>query len=287
MSLGGTNHRAIGVVKKQAQVLRRLIDWHKIGNAQQIRDCPVLVIDDESDHASINTGKKMDRDELTRINGLIVELLATFPRCGYVGYTATPFANVLTHPDFPENLYPRSFIYPLDPPRDYFGAERIHGRQPLSTDEADEDCDGLPLIRTVPVAELAHLKPGGRKLDGFKLVLVRQAGEGGQLYGSVSARDIADALIEHKFKVERTQVVLANPIKVLGVTKIPVRLHADVKVIVEVTIARSMEKADLEAAQAASMLERPEDAEKLLGAPAQPEAEGADTATDEEEASAA
>ncbi|MSQ85686.1 MAG: 50S ribosomal protein L9 [Alphaproteobacteria bacterium] len=125
------------------------------------------------------------------------------------------------------------------------------------------------------------------KLDGFKLVLVRQAGEGGQLYGSVSARDIADALIEHKFKVERTQVVLANPIKVLGVTKIPVRLHADVKVIVEVTIARSMEKADLEAAQAASMLERPEDAEKLLGAPAQPEAEGADTATDEEEASAA
>ena len=125
------------------------------------------------------------------------------------------------------------------------------------------------------------------KLDGFKLVLVRQAGEGGQLYGSVSARDIADALIEHKFKVERTQVVLANPIKVLGVTKIPVRLHADVKVIVEVTIARSMEKADLEAAQAASMLERPEDAEKLLGAPAQPAAEGADTAPDEEEASAA
>jgi large subunit ribosomal protein L9 len=116
------------------------------------------------------------------------------------------------------------------------------------------------------------------KLDGFKLVIVRQAGEGGQLYGSVSARDIADALIEQKFKVERTQVALANPIKTLGVNKVPVRLHADVKVTVEVTVARSMEKADLEAAQAANatMLERAEDAEKLLGA-AKPEGEEAPT----------
>ncbi|MSO98307.1 MAG: 50S ribosomal protein L9 [Rhodospirillaceae bacterium] len=120
------------------------------------------------------------------------------------------------------------------------------------------------------------------KLDGFKVVVVRQAGEGGQLYGSVSARDIADALVEQKFKVERTQVVLANPIKTLGVSKVPVRLHADVKVTVEVTVARSMEKADLEAAQAASMLERAEDAEKLLVAagavPAEAEAEAAPAA---------
>ncbi|MBL8644604.1 MAG: 50S ribosomal protein L9 [Rhodospirillaceae bacterium] len=113
------------------------------------------------------------------------------------------------------------------------------------------------------------------KLDGFKLVLVRQAGEGGQLYGSVSARDIADALNAEKFKVERTQVALANPIKTLGVTKIPVRLHADVKVTVEVTVARSMEKADIDAAQAANLLERPEDAEKLLNASAPAEAEEA------------
>jgi large subunit ribosomal protein L9 len=103
------------------------------------------------------------------------------------------------------------------------------------------------------------------KLDGHKLVIVRQAGEGGQLYGSVSARDIADALIAEGFKVERTQVALANPIKVLGMVKVPVRLHADVKVTVEVTVARSLEKADIDAAQAANMLERAEDAEKLLG----------------------
>lgn len=118
------------------------------------------------------------------------------------------------------------------------------------------------------------------KLDGFKVVIVRQAGEGGQLYGSVSARDVADALNENKFKVDRMQVVLANPIKTLSVTKIPVRLHADVKVTVEVTVARSLEKADLDAAQAASMLERAEDAEKLMGeaAPAEGEAEAEATA---------
>jgi large subunit ribosomal protein L9 len=113
------------------------------------------------------------------------------------------------------------------------------------------------------------------KLDGYKLVIVRQAGEGGQLYGSVSARDIADALIEEKFKIERTQVALPNPIKTLGVTKVPVRLHADVKVIVEVTVARSLEKADIDAAQAANLLERPEDAEKLLNAAAPAEGEEA------------
>ncbi len=120
------------------------------------------------------------------------------------------------------------------------------------------------------------------KLEGYKLVLVRQAGESGQLYGSVSARDIADALIEKKFKVDRSHVVLANPIKTLSVTKIPVRLHADVKVTIEVTVARSLEKADLDAAQAASMLERPEDAEKLLGESAKAEAAEAGEAPAEE-----
>ncbi len=122
------------------------------------------------------------------------------------------------------------------------------------------------------------------KLDGYKLVVVRQAGEGGQLYGSVSARDIADALIADKFKIERSQVALANPIKILGVTKVPVRLHADVKVTIEVTVARSLEKADIDAAQqAANLLERPEDAEKLLGAAAPADGEEAPV---EEEAAA-
>jgi hypothetical protein len=110
----------------------------------------------------------METDELTRINELIVELLGVFNRCAYVGYTATPFANVLTHPKYPDNLYPRTFIFPLDPPKDYFGAERIHGRMRMSPDEPDEVSDGLPLVRVVADSELANLKPVGRDLSTFR-----------------------------------------------------------------------------------------------------------------------
>lgn len=168
VALRGGRHRAIAVVKKQSEVLRRLIDWLKCGNAILNRECPVLIIDDEADQASVNTGKSMELDELTRINDRIVELLSVFPRCGYVGYTATPFANVLTHPGYPENLYPRSFIFPLSPPPDYFGAERIHGRKKLHPGDSEEVTDGLPLIRAVPDAELPKLKPSGRNISGFR-----------------------------------------------------------------------------------------------------------------------
>jgi large subunit ribosomal protein L9 len=116
------------------------------------------------------------------------------------------------------------------------------------------------------------------KLDGFKLLLIRQAGEGGQLYGSVTARDIADGLIEKKHKVDRSHVVLHTPIKALGVYPVAVRLYGDVKLTVEVTVARSTEEADLKAAQAASMLERSEDAAKLIEREG-PAGEGEGTAT--------
>ena len=111
-----------------------------------------------------------------------------------------------------------------------------------------------------------------KKMDGLKVVIVRQAGEGGQLYGSVSARDIAEEITKQGYHVERTQVLLNAPVKVLGAFKTPVRLHPEVKIDVDFTVARSMEEADLRAAEAAELLERAEDAEKLLGTEA-PEAE--------------
>ena len=113
-----------------------------------------------------------------------------------------------------------------------------------------------------------------KKMDGLKVVLVRQAGEGGQLYGSVSARDIADALTAQGFHVERGQVLLNTPAKALGIYKTQLRLHPEVKVDIEFTVARSMEEADLKAAEAAQLLERAEDAEKLIAdtAPAEGEA---------------
>ena len=109
-----------------------------------------------------------------------------------------------------------------------------------------------------------------KKMDGTKLIIVRQAGEGGQLYGSVTARDIGDALIEKSYAVDRASVMLNNPVKTLGTFKTSVRLHPEVKFDVEFTVARSVEEANLQAA--AALLERAEDAEKLLGTEA-PEAE--------------
>lgn len=169
VALKGGALRSIAVVKKQSQVLRALIDWLREGNEMLRRECPVLIIDDEADQASLNTSPSMAREELSRINSRIVELMSAtnFPRCAYVGYTATPFANVLVNTEFPENLYPRSFIYPLNAPKTYFGSERVHGRARLSPDEPDEITDGLAVVRTVPIEELPKLRPSGQKLDGF------------------------------------------------------------------------------------------------------------------------
>ena len=126
-----------------------------------------------------------------------------------------------------------------------------------------------------------------KKMDGLKLIIVRQAGEGGQLYGSVSARDIGDALKESGMAVERSAQVLLNaPVKTLGTFKTSIRLHPEVKVDVTFTVARSVEEANQKVAQAADLLERAEDAAKLL---AESGAAPTETAADEgtEEAPAA
>lgn len=85
------------------------------------------------------------------------------------------------------------------------------------------------------------------KLDGSSYVLIRQAGESGQLYGSVSGRDVADAANAEGARVERSQVVLDKPIKTLGVHAVKVRLHAEVVVTVNVNVARSADEADRQA----------------------------------------
>ncbi|MBM3564865.1 MAG: 50S ribosomal protein L9 [Alphaproteobacteria bacterium] len=85
------------------------------------------------------------------------------------------------------------------------------------------------------------------KMNGVSVVLVRQAGESGQLYGSVSARDIAAAIVEARFTVERSQVDLGQPIKTLGLFPVPIHLHPEVTVTVTVNVARSAEEATTQA----------------------------------------
>ena len=84
-------------------------------------------------------------------------------------------------------------------------------------------------------------------LDGQTFVLLRQAGEGGQLYGSVSTRDIAGSLTQGGFTVDRGQIVLNMPIKSIGLIKVPVQLHPEVVLTITVNVARSADEAERQA----------------------------------------
>jgi large subunit ribosomal protein L9 len=84
----------------------------------------------------------------------------------------------------------------------------------------------------------------GEGLDGTAYILIRQAGETGQLYGSVSGRDVADIVNAAGGKIDRAMVVLDKPIKTLGVHEVKVKLHAEVTVAVKINIARSQDEAE-------------------------------------------
>ena len=86
-----------------------------------------------------------------------------------------------------------------------------------------------------------------KTIDGQSYVLIRQAGEAGQLYGSVSSRDIADEIVKAGAKIDRAAVVLDKPIKTIGMYDVRVRLHAEVSVNVKVNVARSQDEADRQA----------------------------------------
>src|SRR5579872_1432871 len=85
------------------------------------------------------------------------------------------------------------------------------------------------------------------KLNGQSFVLLRQAGESGQLYGSVSTRDLAAIVTEAGFAVDRGQIELNGPIKTIGLHKVPVSLHAEVEVTITINVARNGDEAERQA----------------------------------------
>lgn len=129
--IGQYNVPVVLVIKKNSGTLKNLLEWlkeHSVNQGTQMVSQPMLLIDDEADNASINTAYA--RDEVTRINGQIRELLSLFHRSCYVGYTATPFANIFIDPDtdddvLRQDLFPRHFIIGLDAPSNYFGAQKV------------------------------------------------------------------------------------------------------------------------------------------------------------------
>jgi len=115
------------------------------------------------------------------------------------------------------------------------------------------------------------------RMDDVNIVVIRQAGDSGQLYGSVSARDIAEGLTEAGYTVSRGQVAIEQPIKTLGLEKVRIRLHPEVSVIVTVNVARSTEEAEMQRQRGgmvvASVLEEEEAAAEAAAEAAIAEAE--------------
>ena len=99
--------------------------------------------------------------------------------------------------------------------------------------------------RNVKAKEAAE--EAGAKLDGSSYILIRQAGESGHLYGSVSGRDVSDVIVAEGGKVDRSQVILDKPIKTLGMHEVKVRLHPEVTLTVTINIARSQDEAERQA----------------------------------------
>jgi len=99
----------------------------------------------------------------------------------------------------------------------------------------------------------------GKKMDGIKTAIIRQASEAGQLYGSVSARDIADAVVEKGFKVDRAQVRMERAYKLLGLYPVKITLHPEVVVEVTINIARSAEEAKIQEERGEALIVKRDD----------------------------
>jgi hypothetical protein len=120
------------VVKKNETSLKHLLkSLNAAASHVQWADVPSVVIDDESDQASVDTRDPSSNKARKTINGQIVELLKLLRAAQYVGYTATPFANVLSSPDDAEDLFPADYVLPLPRPAGYMGVRDFYDDKPL------------------------------------------------------------------------------------------------------------------------------------------------------------
>jgi hypothetical protein len=160
-----TNEPIIAVIKKQKDVLPRIIQWlsaqaeSMTNGSKLIRNKSILLIDDEADNASINT--KPENDEATTINRHIRSILRLFDTSAYIGYTATPFANIFI-PIEEDQLFPRDFILNIPAPTNYIGPDKIFGISIPDSESTYNDI--LPIVQKVE--DYQALIPNGHKKKG-------------------------------------------------------------------------------------------------------------------------
>ena len=165
IALEAVREPVLVVTKKNKTVLERLSSWLRARNADRDGriDLPLLLIDDEADNASINT--RQNPNETTAINRAIRDLLALFKRSSYVGFTATPFANIFVDPSstdemLGDDLFPRDFIHVLEPPTNYMG---MHLLFPLTDPDDSNAGAASEWVRDIEDAD--HWLPANHKKE--------------------------------------------------------------------------------------------------------------------------
>lgn len=158
-SIISNNARILAVVKKNKNRLENLLEFLRALDPDVARRTPILIIDDESDQATPDSSPK-GKEEASTISRLMRELWAEVVNGTYIGYTATPFANVFMDPSAEAaELYPSNFIHVMPTPDAYFGAARLFG---LDGDLAAVEVEAHDVLRYIPDVELDALRPAGR-----------------------------------------------------------------------------------------------------------------------------
>jgi len=181
-----SNVPVVLVIKKNSSTLKNILSWLETSKDKDtfIKNYPMLLIDDEADNASINTKKKPN--EATTINKQIRQILNMFFKVSYVGFTATPFANIFIDPDaeheeYKDDLFPDDFIISLETPSNYFGAKKVfleESEKYLKTITDNDFVFPVPLPRDFTIVEMPEsfyeslylfvLSIGIKKLRGIK-----------------------------------------------------------------------------------------------------------------------
>ncbi len=151
------------VVKKNTTVLKRLYTWlRQKNNDSPITQKALLMIDDEADNASINTKRDPDANP-TAINDGIRKIIGLFTRSAYVGYTATPFANIFIAANNEDDLFPRDFIINIPAPSNYIGPDKVFG---TSVNPTENDDNLLPIVTAID--DYSQFVPEGHHKDDEK-----------------------------------------------------------------------------------------------------------------------
>lgn len=215
------------VVKKRVSILENLHKWlrvraekdESVPGGEIVRGVPLLIIDDEADYGSANTNEYRDQDgnidedaDPTNTNKHIRRLLTLFEKSAYVGYTATPFANVFIHHEgwnknYGEDLFPRSFIINIPAPSNYIGAEKVFG---LARPGPDGEAQGLPIIRDVDDAQTIFPPKHGKELRVTRLPQTLQEAILAFILACAARRARGDVSVDNSMLVHVTRFTLVQ-----------------------------------------------------------------------------